>query len=111
MDSMGQEREEMTVVEVLAGTAEANDRAASLVANGIGAEVRPGNQGFEVVVLAGEVVRARQILGIEEPEEPADEEELARSSRGLLVRVLLVAAVFVILPLAAFWITFKVSGG
>jgi hypothetical protein len=65
-----------------------------------------------VAVLAGQAMRARQILGIEEPTaEAVDEQTLARSNRAMLVRVMLVGAVFIFVPLAAFWITFKLQGG
>jgi hypothetical protein len=91
-------------------------RAASvLVEHGIGAAVErtPTEDQFGVALLPGDVDRGRQILGL--PDEATSEDDamaqLRGSTRTVLLPVLLAAAVLVLVPLLAFFVTFKLSGG
>ncbi len=109
----------MTVIERHPLEADARARAATLVTHGIGAAVdHPDDASpegaYAVTVLPNDALRARQILGVEPPpddEEDWDADELVRSSRPWLIPVLVLAAVFVVVPLAAFFITYKLQGG
>ena len=120
MDAEAQDAmQTMTVIERHPLEADARARAASLVTQGIGAAVdhRPDESpegAYAVTVLPNDALRARQILGVEPPppdEDEWDEEELIHSSRPWLIPALVLAAVFVVVPLAAFYITYKLQGG
>ena len=110
-----------TMMEIERHTLEsdARARAASLVSQGIGADVDRQADAFPegayvVTVLPADAVRARQVLGLQEPptdDDELDEAELTRSVRGWLIPVLALAAAFVIIPIAAFYITYKLQGG
>jgi len=107
----------MTEIERHAVEGDARARAASLVSRGIGAEVNRQPDAFPrgayvVTVLPSDAQRARQGLGLEEaPDDDVDEAELTRSARPWLIPVLILAAAFVVVPLAAFYIAFKLQGG
>jgi hypothetical protein len=97
-------------------TSEEAQRAASvLVEHGIGAVVEPAPDiaRFGVALLPGDVARGRELLGLPEPESELvdDENVLRRSNRGLLIPVVVAAAVLLIVPLLAFFISFKLTGG
>jgi hypothetical protein len=97
---------------------DANAHAATLVGQGIGASVTrqadtfPGGA-YVVSVLPADVLRARQVLGLADPGEVdhPDEAELRRSVRDLLVPVLVIGGLFVLVPIVAFLISFKLQGG
>lgn len=113
------DRDTLTEIERHTLEVDANSRAAALVSQGIGASVDrvgdafPGGA-YAVAVLPADATRARQVLGLAEGDLDADhpdEAELAASVRGWLIPVLCIAAVFVIVPIAAFFITYKMQGG
>jgi len=107
----------MTEIERHTVESDARARAASLVSQGIGAEVDRQADAFPqgayvVSVLATDARRARQVLGLEEQtDHDMDEAELTRSVRPWLIPALIIAAAFIIVPIAAFYITFKLQGG
>jgi len=107
----------MTEVERHAVESDARARAASLVSQGIGAEVEHQTDAFPlgayaVTVLPADAERARQVLGLEPVvDDDLDDAQLTRSARAWLIPVLCLAAAFVIIPIAAFYVTFKLQGG
>ena len=108
---------------------EARGAAATLVERGIGADVEPesidlAGEGIDgqvtheggrygVTVMADDDLRARQILGLPDASTvPGDrQDEVDGSVRSVLIPVLVAIAVLVTVPLLAFFITFKLSGG
>jgi hypothetical protein len=111
--------------------AEARSTAASLVERGIGAEVEVEPQSIElaeegidsqvthdgarygVAVMAIDDHRARQILGLPDAATVLGnrEDEVGHSVRSMLIPVLVAVGVLITVPLLAFFITFKLSGG
>jgi hypothetical protein len=95
----------------------ARDAAAALVAHGVGATVEPVSEvlqaGYHVDVLDSDSVRAHHLLGLEltAQHHEAEQEEMARSMRQWLLPVLAVAVVLVLVPVIAFLVSFKLSGG
>jgi hypothetical protein len=109
--------DDLTVVGWYETAEKANWAAGVLVERGIGAmvEADPDATRFGVALLPADVDRGRQVLGLPEPQsgpvEDGDEDDLRGSARSMLVPVLVAAAVLVLVPLVAFLITFKLSGG
>ena len=111
--------EGMRVVEWYPTQGAARQYAASLVEHGVGATIEPGSDRFGVAVLETDIPRARQLLGLSADEgagpqsdgESESEADLAHANRAWLVPVLVAMAVLVIVPLAAFFLSFKLSGG
>jgi len=107
----------MTEIERHAVEDDARARAASLVSQGIGAEVDGPTDAsptgaYAVAVLPADAERARQVLGLAPVvDDDLDEAQLTSSVRTWLIPVLLLAAAFVIVPIAAFYVTFKLQGG
>jgi hypothetical protein len=87
--------------------------AAELAVEGIDSAVTHDGARFGVAVLAHDDVRAREILGLPDAATVLGDtpEELTRTVRSMLVPVLIAAAVLIVVPLLAFFITVKVSGG
>jgi hypothetical protein len=89
---------------------EARDAAATLLLKGMGAATEPADDGdgFCVMVVPGHAAHAAEILGVRA--EPVAEPEPA--GRSQVVPVLLIfGAAMIILPLIAFFVSFKLSGG
>ncbi len=83
-----------------------------LAAEGIESEVTHDGARHGVAVRPVDDVRARQILGLPEAGElGADGEEEVGTMRAMLIPVLVAMAVLVTVPLLAFFISFKLSGG
>jgi hypothetical protein len=121
----------MNVLQWYATEAEARQAAATLIERGVGAdmETEPASvelaaEGidsqvthdgarFGVAVLATDDRRAREILGLPEAAEVLGDrdDEITRSVRSVLIPVLVAAAVLIIVPLVAFFVSFKLSGG
>jgi hypothetical protein len=90
---------------------EANQAVEALVLRGVGAVVerQPHEAPFTLLVVAGQADRAREVLGL-----PAvvTEDAPVPKARSQLVWVLLIfAAAMVVLPVIAFFVSFKLSGG
>ena len=108
------EPETMAVVVNYDTEADANANAASLVEHGLGAAVEANDDGgWAVTVLPADRARAAELLGLPGPEDATadDSEELTRSVRSMLVPVLVGIAVLILVPLIAFFVSFKLSGG
>ncbi len=87
---------------------EARQAAARLLLKGMGAATEPGPDGFCVMVVPGQGAQAAEILGVTR-DQVADEPERTRSQ---VVPVLLIfGAAMIILPLVAFFVSYKLSGG
>jgi len=90
----------------------ANRTAATLVEHGMGAVLEAGDPPRTgVAVLGSDAARARQVLGLVEPDDTAEEVELRTMSRSWLIPALIFAAAFVLVPLIAFFVSFKLAGG
>src|SRR4051812_4085954 len=104
---------DLVVIQWLDAAADASQAAAHLVEHGVGAVIdhgAPPRAGG--AVLGSEQGRARQILGLAEPTPTGDEDEdLTGYARPWLVPVIVFAVALVVVPLAAFFIAFKLSGG
>lgn len=97
---------------------EATSAVKVLTRRGIGALVEreskaDGEAGFEVLVVLGDMERACETLGVDAPESLS--EDLAALSRRrfpdwVLVLIIFIAAM-IILPLAAYFLSYKLSGG
>jgi hypothetical protein len=93
--------------------------AASLVERGVGATVEPvspdepdATERWAVTVMPGDRSRARELLGLTDDDgDPDHEEQLASSVRGVLIPVLVGVVVLITVPLLAFLVSFKLSGG
>ncbi len=112
MDDDGAAPSDMVVIEWFDAPGEASQAASMLVENGVGAVLdqdSPPRTGL--AVLASDAERARQILGLEDPEPTVGEDELKSMNRSWLVPVLVFCAVMVVVPLVAFFVSFKLSGG
>jgi len=112
--------EPMIVVDRYPTADEARQHAAALVERGVGATVEPfepdegggGPDEWVVTVMPDDRARARELLGLAPDGLPVDEtDELTRSVRTVLVPVLLGLVVLVTVPLLAFFVSFKLSGG
>jgi hypothetical protein len=103
---------EMTVVEWFDAVDDASRAAASLVENGVGAVLEHGSPPRTgLAVLAGDATRARQVLGLESIVDEPDDDELKRMGRGWLVPVLVFGLAMILVPLLAFFLSYKLSGG
>ncbi len=121
----------MNVLQWYATDELARQAAATLVAHGVGADVQTEPQSvdlatagldsqvthdgarFGVAVLADDDRRAREILGLPSAEEVLGDrdDEITRSMRSMLIPVLVAIAVLIVVPLLAFFISFKLAGG
>ena len=110
----------MIVVERYASADQARRMAASLVERGVGATVEPASSGegdqteqWAVTVMPDDRARARELLGLDHGDGPDDgrEEELTRSVRAMLLPVLVGIVVLITVPLIAFFVSYKLSGG
>ncbi len=121
----------MNVLQWYASEAEARTAAATLIERGVGADVETEPASIElagegidsqvthdgarygVAVLADHDRRAREILGLPDAETVLGDrdDEITRTVRSMLIPVLVAAAVLIVVPLLAFYITFKLSGG
>jgi len=107
----------MIVVERYASADQARRMAASLVERGVGATVEPASSDGEpaeqwaVTVMPDDRARARELLGLAGVPDDEPDEELARSVRSVLVPVLIGIVVLVTVPLIAFFVSYKLSGG
>jgi len=86
---------------------------AELAAEGIDSQVSHDGARHGLAVQAADDVRARQLLGLPdvEPEAGDETDEMTRTVRNVLVPVLVAIVVLITVPLLAFFITFKLSGG
>jgi hypothetical protein len=103
---------DMVVIEWFDEPEDAHRAASALVENGVGAVLdhdSPPRTGL--AVLASDSGRARQVLGLAEPKTVAAEVELRASNRSLLVPVLVCCVAMVVIPLVAFFVSFKLAGG
>jgi hypothetical protein len=96
--------------------AEARAAVETLLLGGVGATYRPAiiaPARFEVVVVAGTARRAREILGLPEPEPDAElvVDQLRRQRPQWLYIVGIFLVALVVIPLVAFYATFKLAGG
>ncbi len=109
------ETDGLRVLQWYSSADDAQRAAGALVEHGIGAAVEraPDDAQFGVALLPGDLDRGRQILGLpeENPAEADGDAQLRNSMRTVLIPVLLAAAVLVVVPLVAFFISFKLSGG
>jgi hypothetical protein len=109
------EPDPMAVVATYETADDAKSQASSLVEHGLGATVEQSGDGrWTVAVLPGDRSRARELLGL--PESPGDDldddgDELTRSVRSMLVPVLVGVGVLFLVPLIAFFVSYKLSGG
>ena len=120
-DGTGDAPEPLTVIAVYRAPEAADQAAKTLVAEGIGSVVDPiadppadgTDRSIGVAVVAVDVDRARRVLGIEPPDDSdePDAEQLRREGRSMLIPVLLIGLAMVLIPLVAFFISFKASGG
>ena len=112
MDDNGTTPPDLIVLEWFDALGDASQAASMLVENGVGAVLdqdSPPRTGL--AVLGSDAERARQILGLADPEPTGDEDELKSMNRSWLVPVLVFCAVMVVVPLVAFFMSFKLSGG
>jgi hypothetical protein len=109
----------MTVLAWYPEEGRARDLARQLVGQGIGATVEPGPDPgaaptWGVAVLAADQTRAREVLGLPEPARTdgvGEGDELRSGARQLWLPVLLAVGALVLVPLVAFFVSFKLSGG
>lgn len=95
------------------GAPEAETAAEQLVLRGMGAmaEHRADHEAEHVVVVvAGDAVRAREILGIAPPDEADQPITRPPKTSGFWIAAVFLAAM-ILLPLIAFYVSFKLSGG
>jgi|KBSMisStaDraftv2_1062788.scaffolds.fasta_scaffold486570_2 hypothetical protein len=107
------EHGQMTIIERYETQQAADGQASFLVERGVGAAVEPdGNGSFGLAVLDEDASRAREIIGLVEPEanEPS-EVDLIGAARPWLIPVLLIGVAMFVIPVVAFLVTFKLSGG
>jgi hypothetical protein len=90
---------------------DAHRAASALVENGVGAVLDQNSPRTGLAVLTSDSGRARQVLGLAEPKTVADELELKATNRSLLVPVLICCVAMVVVPLVAFFVSFKLAGG
>jgi hypothetical protein len=115
------EPETMVVLATYESADVAQARASSLVERGLGATIEPADPGsggpngasWALRVLPDDATRAREVLGLPEVslDEADEDEELTQSVRSVLIPVLLGIVVLVVVPLVAFFVSFKLSGG
>lgn len=98
---------------------EARTAVEMLLLRGLGATYEPADApaaaglpiGFYVVVAEGEAPRARQILEVPEPEpEPGDPQARKKVPQWVYV-VLVFGVAMIVVPLIAFYVSFKLAGG
>ncbi len=84
-----------------------------LAAEGIDSQVSHDGARFGVAVLAEDFRRAREVLGLPDAAEVLGDrdDEITRSVRSMWIPVLVAIAVLIVVPLLAFFVTFKLSGG
>jgi hypothetical protein len=108
------EHGQMTIIERYETRQAADGQASFLVERGVGAAVvlDDGNGSFGLAVLDEDASRAREIIGLVEPEpnEPS-EVELIGAARPWLIPVLLIGVAMFVIPVVSFLIAFKLSGG
>jgi hypothetical protein len=104
----------MTIIEHYGTPEAAQAQASLLVERGVGATVEPetATGAFSLAVLDDDAERARELLGLTptERQEPS-EVDLIKANRPWLVPVLLVAVALFVIPVLAFMVAFKLSGG
>jgi hypothetical protein len=101
----------LVVIEWFDDDAAAHGAAAALVEQGIGAVLDDGSPPRTgLAVLPGEAARARELLGLAAPE-ATGEGDLRTASRSWLVPALIFAVALVLVPLIAFFVSFKLAGG
>jgi hypothetical protein len=97
---------------------EAREAVEALTMRGIGATWQPSEgeatsdrpPSFDLLVVQGDGVRACQVLGLPEPDEPDAEEGRAAIPDWVWVAAIFLAAL-IILPALAFFVTYRLSGG
>lgn len=112
MDDDSTAASDMVVLEWFDAPGDASQAASMLVENGVGAVLdqdSPSRTGL--AVLGSDAERARQILGLADPGPMVGEDELKSMNRSWLVPVLVFCAVMLVVPLVAFFVSFKLSGG
>ena len=113
------EPQPMIVVDRYESVDVARRTAASLVERGVGATVEPvtpdepdATERWAVTVMPDDRSRARELLGLRDDHVDADhDEQLTRSVRSVLIPVLVGAVVLLTVPLLAFLVSYKLSGG
>jgi hypothetical protein len=90
---------------------EADQAVEALVLRGVGALIERGEHEapFALVVVAADANRAREILGL--PQVASTEAPRVRDRLHLVWMLVIFAAALIILPVIAFFVTFKLSGG
>jgi hypothetical protein len=88
----------------------------TLTMRGIGATWEPSGDGpsaYHLVVVEGAAVRARAVLGVAEPEPDAAGmvERRWRERPQWLYAVFIVLGALVVIPLVAFYLSYKLAGG
>jgi len=104
----------MTIIEQYPTAQAAQGQAAFLVERGVGATVESDHDtgAFAIAVLDDDAERAREVLGLAEPEpEDPTQVELIGAARPWLVPVLLVGVALFTIPIVSFLVAFKLSGG
>ncbi|MEI7592313.1 MAG: hypothetical protein WCK41_03750 [Actinomycetes bacterium] len=112
MEGESQDNLDMVVIEWFDDKADASRSATSLVERGIAAvldETSPSRVG--VSVLALDVSRACELLGLIPLDDTRDDAALKRVGRPWLVPVLVFGLAMILVPLLAFFVSFKLSGG
>jgi hypothetical protein len=106
--------------ELIAGyESETEARAAveTLLLSGLGARYRSPQESasseFQLQVVAGDGRRAREVLGLPAPEPSAHDRvvELRQRRPPWFAIVVIFLAALVVIPLVAFYVTFKLTGG
>jgi hypothetical protein len=95
---------------------DARAAAETLTLRGVGATWEPSGAdppGYHLVVVEGDAVRARAILGVAEPEPDAAAmvERRRRERPQWLYALLIVLGALVVIPLVAFYFSYKLAGG
>ena len=104
----------MTIIEQYPTAQAAQGQAAFLVERGVGTTVESDHDtgAFAIAVLDDDADRAREVLGLAEPEpEDPTQLELIGAARPWLVPVLLVGVALFTIPIVSFLVAFKLSGG
>jgi hypothetical protein len=109
------EPETMAVVVTYPTAEVANSNAAALVEHGLGAAVEATDDGaWAVTVLPDDRTRARELLGVPDPpseDAEDDSDELTQGVRSFLLPVLIGISVLIVVPIVAFFVSYKLSGG
>jgi hypothetical protein len=104
----------MSIIERYESLEVAQAQAAYLVEHGVGATIETdgGTGAHGLAVLSADQGRARQLLGLAELDPlEATETDLIRANRPWLVPVLLIGLALFVIPVVAFFLAFKLSGG